>query len=170
MPRTTLWTAVLATACLGIAAAQFSPPAMATGTSLHGPVEWRSFRPPFITGDVAADFPEWHSGVFVVHDAVHDVYLYDHWSGGRRASGFDVHDARFAYDREEDVMYIGESVPLSLSVRCRPSVRLSLSTCVYVCMCVCVYVCMCVCVSVCLCVCVSVCLCVCVSVCIYIHS
>ena len=38
---------------------------------------------------------------------------------------------------------------------------LSVSSCVYVCMCVCVYVCMCACVYVCMCACVHVCMCVC---------
>ena len=42
---------------------------------------------------------------------------------------------------------------------------LSLSLCVYVCLCACVYVCLCACVYVCVCVCVSVCVCVCVRAC-----
>ena len=59
------------------------------------------------TGNATLDFPANADGVFVVLDTPGDVDL-SGTAGTIPFTGWDIHDARFAYDVANDTAYIGE--------------------------------------------------------------
>jgi hypothetical protein len=73
---------------------------------------WPTFNPPTtFTGNVTIDFPTSNPAVFRVADAVNEVSVLDEGpvsAGDRTPCGWDIHDARFGYNRATDTLYVGE--------------------------------------------------------------